>query len=499
MDLTGFVPADPEADIWDVVVIGTGAGGGTAGFNLAQRGRSVLFVERGQPSTPGSTNTPGQPVETISGTVRTEYQNDHNLSQELSLGVGSGLGGSTTVFAMIMERFRPVDFQVRRDLPKPHDTSIAASWPIQYEDLEPYYREAESLFRVTGTDDPLTHMHATLRAPVSPSGEDHLVHDTLSHCGLHPYAVHYAREYVPGCTGCPGSPCQRGCRNDSARTCVLPALRNHNARYLPGCTVVRLEERRRAVYGAMCRYKGRHILIRGRIFVLALNALLTPALLLRSANYSFPQGLGNQSGLLGRNLMLHVSDVLAVQFRARFDLNNSLFCVGTSLNDFYIVDNMKLGNIHAHAMQPVGGETRPSDGNHRHVVFNTIVEDFPYLDNLVEPKAGSETEVLWQYQYRNELRLRSTALRAEFARAVASKCDVVAQDPVGRPNAAHMCGTCRFGDNPSSSILDRNNKIHGLENVYVLDGSFFPSSGGINPSLTIVANSLRVSALIAGL
>lgn len=498
MDLADFIPTEPEAQIWDVVVVGTGAGGGTAGFNLARRGRSVLFLERGPGLTPaGGSNDPE--VQRFSGTVRATDQHSSPLEgfPKTSLAIGTGLGGSTSVFAMVMDRFRPVDFQIRRTVPLPHDTSAPDFWPLQYEDLEPSYREAESLFRVTGADDPLTPTHAALRTPVAPSTDDIAVHEILSRCGLHPYPIHYAREYVSGCTGCPAMPCPNECRNDTTRMCVLPALRRHNARYLPGCTVIRLEERARVVYGATCHYQGRRILIRGRLFVLALNALLTPILLLRSSNDSFPQGLGNRSGMLGRNLMLHVSDALAVRFKARRDSTNDLFRVGVSLNDFYVSNNLKLGNIHAHAVQLQVADTPTNEPNYPHVVFNTIVEDFPYLDNLVAPKRGTESDVSWEYQYRNELRVRSAMLRAEFTRAVAAICEVVPKAPVGMLNAAHMCGTCRFGDDPCSSVLDRDNRIHDLDNVYVLDGSFFPSSGGINPSLTIVANSLRVSTLIA--
>jgi choline dehydrogenase-like flavoprotein len=229
--------------------------------------------------------------------------------------------------------------------------------------------------------------------------------------------------------------------------------------------------------------------------VLALNAVLTPALLLRSVSTTFPDGLGNSSGLIGRNFMTHVSDSLFVRLDASADSFNSRMRNGVSLNDFYVHANVKLGNVHAHAMHfppTLSARLRGS------VLFGTVVEDFPYFHNRVLPKPGSTIDVLWEYHHSPELRTRAQMLREALAsslRKAALSVDVARPD--GQLNPTHMCGTCRFGDDPRSSVLDRNNRMHDVGNVYVVDASFFPSSGAMNPSLTIVANSLRVSDLIA--
>ena len=505
MQLLEHVPTDPEGVIWDAVVVGTGAGGAAAGFNLARLGRSVLFVERG--SLFDYDSATGEPtlIDDFLGKVTSNcgpYGPDGNpeeVNTRPVLSVGRGLGGTTTSFAMVMDRFRPVDLRPKLYAQAPMSTSLPEEWPIDYEDLEPYYREAELLFRVRGTDDPLAPTRCALLDPPPPSDTEHAVQQRLAECGLHPYRLHYAREYAPGCDGCVKKRCTRSCRNDAGRICVVPALRDHGAHILPNCLVTRLDTSGRKASQAICVWNDRRVVLRAKVFVLALNALLTPALLLRSANETFPDGLGNRSGMVGRNLMMHVSDLMSVRFEGLSGKLNGTFHHGLSLNDFYIKDGAKLGNIHAHAIDfshLVSGFDSGTDSAGA-VWFSTIVEDFPYPENRVMPTPGSPHGVYWEYRYPKDLLSRSRMLCEAFADALRPTCEVSLREPLGTLNSSHTCGTCRFGDDPRSSVLDRNNRIHDLDNVYVVDASFFPSSGGINPSLTIVANSLRASSVIA--
>lgn len=484
------IPSDPEDQLWDVVVIGTGAGGATAGFNLARQGRSVLFLECGklEPSNTQDPTTPGW-----SCPQRIMRTGSAGAEQMV---VGCGTGGSTAVFSMVMDRFRAADLAPRQYCPEPHNTTLPDTWPIPLSELQPHYARAESLFRVRGTTDPLCPEAYTLPAPTNPTDADTLVHGNLLRSGLHPYRLHYARENVHDCTGCFMSYCRHDCRNDAGRVCVRPALLEYGARILPECQVERLKcDNSREVRWAMATWRGRPIRIEGRTFVLALNAIFTPALLLRSVSTNFPDGLGNSSGMVGRNLMTHVSDNLVVRMDDQADCVNSRMRNGVSLNDFYVHENVKLGNVHAHAMHFPPALSARLRGS---VLFSTIVEDFPYFHNRVVPRPGSETDALWEYHYAPELRTRAQMLRNAFVSALdKAALSVHVARPDGQLNPTHMCGTCRFGDDPHSSVLDRNNRMHDVGNVYVVDASFFPSSGAMNPSLTIVANSLRVSDLIA--
>ena len=240
------------------------------------------------------------------------------------------------------------------------------------------------------------------------------------------------------------------------------------------------------------------------VFILAANAFLTPALLQRSASEHFPNGLANSSGLVGRNLMLHASAHVFVRPK-RISRTLSLgMNYGLSLNDFYVHKGEKLGNLHAHPIvnrdQAVRFVVENSwgldllPGPLRYLVaskgtflscpwtaFAAIVEDLPYLENYVAAKAGSEEDIVYNYRYPPELRRRTRLMVDGFKAAVAALFDVRSLEPVGDLNGSHVCGTCRFGDDPRMSVLDRENRAHDLDNLYVLDASFFPSSGGINP------------------
>jgi len=523
-------PQDAEGHLWDAIVIGAGAGGSTAGFNLARLGRSVLFVERGKLLHHDPTVVKGVPF-SGRGTPETALnhgwwprplyrrEEEDGASVAERPPIGSGAGGSTAQFGAVMDRFRPEDFTPRRFFSDVPDASLPEAWPVSYEEMGPFYERAESLYRVRGTQDPLAPTTAGLLDPPPESDRELAVFDALKGVGLNPYRLHTAVEHVPGCLGCPGMLCPRACRNDAARICLYPALDRYGAKILPNCRAIRFEERGRVVERVICEWNGQQIALRARVFILAANAFLTPVLLQRSANERFPNGLANSSGLVGRNLMLHASNHLFIGLKRTsrglgFSMNH-----GLSLNDFYVHNGTKLGNIHAHPVVTrdelmtfmvqyyrrnhlPGRLIRMITSmrtflGHSWTVFVGIVEDLPYPANHVAAKAGSGEDIIYTYRYPDELRRRALMMCDGFRSAVAPLFDVRPLQPAGGLNGSHVCGTCRFGDDPQTSVLDRDNRAHDLDNLYVLDASFFPSSGGINPSLTIVANSLRASDKIA--
>jgi choline dehydrogenase-like flavoprotein len=523
-------PFDPEGHIWDVVVIGTGAGGATAGFAIALKGKSVLFLERGKALDHDPAVTRGQPFAWDGGS---ESALNHGWWPEPLIRkygphqvaghqpIGAGTGGSTAVFGMVMDRLRPADFTPRESFPAAADSSLPDAWPIGYDELAPYYDRAEQQYRVRGTLDPLGPPRTALLPPPQATPRESAVSTALSECGLHPYRIPYAQDRVAGCQGCAAMLCPRECRNDAARMCLRPAVQQHGAQLLTGCRVVRLEEAGRAVRSAACDWQGKRLTIRARIFVLAANAFMTPDLLQRSSNARFPDGLANSSGMVGRNLMLHASDFLLVRSRRNPRGLAPAMNHGLSLNDFYTHEGVKLGNIHVHPvpvtremtlafmrmhMKRVNRLPRPllsaaaAAGALLHrssLAFSTVLEDLPYTCNRVLARKDGEAGVAYDYRHPHELRERSWKLFLAFKAAIAPRFTVRPLRPVGMLNMSHVCGTCRFGDDPRTSVLDRNNRAHDLDNLYVADASFFPSSGGINPSLTIAANSLRVGDAIA--
>jgi choline dehydrogenase-like flavoprotein len=486
-----------ERRLWDVVVIGTGAGGATAGFDLARRGYDVLFVERG-PALHGEAG--GDRVYgaidrdgDTQGVWRDALYRRYGDAREgpESIPIRCGTGGSTAIFSMLMDRFRPEDFtpgDFNRTIP---GASIPEAWPIGYDTLRPFYDQAERLYGVRGTPDPLAPATPVLLPPRRPSAHEAALTEALCSAGLHPYRLHYACEQIADCEGCANTVCTRGCRNTAAKVCLLPAVRQYNAALLVNSRVVRLVEERRAVSQAICEWQGERLAVRGRVFVLAANALATPALLQRSANDRCPQGLANSSGLVGRHLMWHTSDFIALRLKegngGPVDLRH-----GISLTDFYVSDTSKLGSIHAHTFFDARGWPSPSV-----TVFATVVEDLPYLTNHVVARGTSDSEIAYHYSTPPELHHRSAHLLDLFSAAAGSRFEVFRPPVAGQSNKSHICGTCRFGDDPSTSVLDASNRAHDLDNLYIVDASFFPTSGGMNPSLTIAANSLRVGEIIA--
>jgi choline dehydrogenase-like flavoprotein len=524
-------PEDPEGTIWDVVVVGTGAGGATAGYSAAANGKSVLFLERGRHLSADPAVVRGRPFTWRGGEdaalrhgwwPRPVFRREGVAEAPEPLPVGCGTGGSTALFGMVMDRLRPADFAPGQYFPDAGASSLPEAWPIDYPTLDPFYGRAERLYGVCGTGDPLLPgSGADLPDGPPPTAKERAVSEALSGCGLHPYRIHYARSRAPDCALCPGMLCDRACRNDAGRTCLEPAVLRHGARVLTGCQVLTLEAKGRSVTAAMCDWNGRRIAVRGRVFVLAAGALLTPAILLRSASAAFPGGLANSSGLVGRNLMLHVSDFFLLRLRRSPLGIEAAMHHGLSLNDFYVHGDVKLGNIHAHAVTVAPETTQAFLQLHQRwinrlpgrvrsaiasaaaylqrgaTVFATVVEDLPYAENRVTPRPWDDGEVTYEYRYPAELRDRNRRLLSAFRAAVAPRFSVQPIPPLGSVNLGHACGTCRFGDDPATSVLDRNNRTHDLDNLYVVDASFFPSSGGINPSLTIAANALRVGELIA--
>jgi choline dehydrogenase-like flavoprotein len=515
--------ADILSETWDAVVIGTGAGGAPAGFAIARQGKSVLFLERGRAIPPEHRSTEPYAWDGDEDAalrhgwwpepLHRRFGAAHHASHHP---LGSGPGGSTAVFGMVMDRFRPEDFSPREHY-HVRESSLPEHWPISYDEMAPHYTRAEQLFRVHGTVDPLFPA-GSLLAPNPPTPKETTIASALEACGLHPYRIHYARDRVAGCSGCAAMVCTRNCRNDAARVCLGPALQEHGAQILTECRVVRLEERHGTVRTAICEWRGQQIAVKGRVFVLAANAFFSPALLQRSANDRFPDGLANSSGMVGRNLMLHVSDFLLVDVRREPFTMPGAISHGLSLNDYYLADGMKMGNVHMHAVAVTPAMTLSFMRMHmrrinrlpaplaksiaagaswvkrRSVAFATVVEDLPYTCNRVV--AGKDDRVEYEYRYPHELRTRSWSLYLKFKQQVEPRFAVRPLRPVGGLNLSHVCGTCRAGDDPRSSVVDRDNRAHDLDNLYIVDASFFPSSGGINPSLTIAANSLRVGAVI---
>jgi len=274
-----------------------------------------------------------------------------------------------------------------------------------------------------------------------------------------------------------------------------------------------------SVRAVRCKWQGRELRISAKLFVVAAGALITPVLLLNSASAAWPDGLANRSGCVGRNLMFHASDFIAVRPRHRSSAVGPKKAL--SLNDFYVHDGAKLGTFQSmgisvdpgyvlyylrSVLQKAPKWQRALIGPFLRVVahlaalyfagaavFASIVEDLPYWENRVVPDPRAKNGLRFAYRYPEELRARTRLSRRALAESLKRRHRTMVLSGENNLNFGHTCGTCRFGDDPATSVLDRDNRAHDVANLYVVDASFFPSSGGTNPSLTIAANALRAA------
>lgn len=506
--------ASPDS-IWDVILVGGGMGGAAVAERLTRAGQNVLLLEKGvaepQPDpmlTAAVSGDAGRRLAHGYWPTRIAVEVDAHASH-IWPQLGSGLGGSTNLYAATLGRLEPEDFEART---LPDGSRIG--WPFGYKDLEPYYLEMERRFEVCGTADPLRpDARYDLVEPPAMSATDRHFFECMQAAGLHPYRLHNAVRYERDGTEQ---------KLDARSQLLAPALATGRLTVQDSAEVLRVEVDRDEAQGVTARVGGKERQYRGRVVVLAAGALNTPLILQRSANGDWPDGLGNRYGLVGRNLMFHASDFVAVWPRHRHDRLGPTRAI--ALRDFYQLDDAKLGEFQSMGLTAGYGEIltflhQRFDTSalkrlrllrhflripawlgaklfHEATVFTTIVEDYPYPDNRVVSDPDSPSGFRIHYVISDELRGRVQRMRAEI-RAVLKALRVLIMNQEVSLNFGHSCGTCRAGDDPRFSVVDRACRVHGTRNVYVVDGSIMPTSGGVNPSLTIAANAARVADGIA--
>ena len=529
-----------------MVVVGTGMGGATLGYAMARAGKSVLFCEKGRSHLFGNDALRGAYAESFFPRHECPKAGRRDILlragrfseeiEDISSGkprrfipfIGCGTGGSTALYGMALERFFPADFTPRANYPEAAGSTLPERWPITYEELAPYYEEAERLFRVRGTADALRGGKASssLIAPPPLGPESAELFGLLSKDHT-PYRLPSACEYAAGCRCCQGYLCPSNCKNDSSKICLEPAIADFGASLIDECEVSRLEATRSEVTGVVCLWKGKPLNLKAKIVVLAAGALKTPQILLNSSSNEWPRGLANDSGMVGRNLMRHYTDLYAVFPEKR--LKNPLSHKEIALNDYYFKGGKKLGAIQSFGALPpasilaeeleqglserlgpfTGRLFRPfkplarlmlSQTISRSIMLATIAEDLPFLENRVslsEATDGADgRRLVLHYRIGGQENLRIESFRIIMKNILRPRRFILLRQAENNERLAHVCGTCRFGLDPKESVLDPFNRAHGISNLYVVDASFFPSSGGTNPALTIAANALRAAGRI---
>ena len=502
---------------WDVVIVGTGMGGATLGHALAKLGASVLFLERG--TTVSAAAQGAEPVSPDDRVARgwwpypVTQRNPDSRSERFFAPLGCALGGSTIHYAASLERMAASDFMALQT-----ESGLVPEWPVSYEEFSRHYSDAESLYG--------------LRPMESDSGEAELLSEwdkslmmAMRQNGLKPYRQRVAIRYDKECQECIGRVCPRGCKSDARTTCLTPALSNPNCQVLDNCEVLTIDATHSRVRGVRVLHQGMTVDVRARVTVLSAGAMHSPQILLRSKSDSWPEGLANRSGQVGRNLMFHTSDLYGLWAPRRLDRNGRQK-KSISVRDFYSIGGRRLGYIQSMGLDAGRGNIAGflKDQLRRkglrseillsllvkipsHVaswvlgeasIFAAMTEDDPNPNNRVFLDPEQPDGAAFSYSITADLRQRADALRAAFATQV-RPWRLVRLSPSLSMNYGHPCGTCRFGSDPESSVLDPMNRAHGIDNLYVVDSSFMPRSGAVNPSLTIAANALRCAPGIAEL
>lgn len=518
-------PRQAAAQSWDLLVIGGGMGGGAAAFEAARHGKRVLLIDMGHfdiSDDPHNTAGLSEDASFRMARGRWPYKMKADVDDKASTiwpTLGCGFGGSSLLYAAALNRLEPQDMSSRT---MPSGESVC--WPFAFEDLEPHYAELESLFRVNGTADPLSRSSADLLPPPAMGERDRHFFEQMNEAGLNPYRSHNAIEYLEGCSECSGHFCPRACKGDARNRLIIPAMAGGNLFILQRCKALRLIANGAAIIGAEVECEDERVTIEAVAIALAAGALNTPALLLRSVCKHWPQGIGNQHDQVGRNLMFHASDFICIWPRRKVSRDGPGRSI--ALRDFYQVGSDKMGEVqsmglgagYAEILTYLHQRFDMSPLKHipllRHLlripaflgarlfddasVFATIVEDFPYPENRVREDPESATGFSIHYRVAPELRERVKRLRHMLKQRLPALRIMVVNREVTL-NYGHACGTCRAGTDPRSSVVDSNCKVHDTDNLYIVDGSFMPTSGGTNPSLTIAANGMRVGAHLSKL
>ena len=505
---------------FDVIIIGTGAGGGTLLNRLAPSGKKILVLERG-PFLPRE-----QDNWSYKGSFK-YYSSEKMFNKDgdaIYPGFSYHVGGNTKVCGAALFRLREKDFEKFQ-----HRDGISPEWPIKYHDWENYYAQAEEFFQVHGKagEDPTEPWRAKDYPfpPISHEPRIGEVFQTLKARGLKPYPApmgvrlnEAAMNASPciRCATCDGYPCMVGAKSDVDVLGVRPVMDKSNVTLVTEAKVLRLltSASGREISGVVAEVKGEPTTFTGDIVVVSCGAVNSAALLLRSANEKHPRGLANNSsGLVGRNLMKHVLGSLIAVTNAK--INPSKFQKTMAINDFYWGEpgyDFPMGNIQLMGKTVIEGlrgyEDKYAPLTIEEVAKNSIdwwltTEDLPDAKNQVRVE-GDQRIIVDYTENNSEPFDRLTERWKGILKEIGCGCHILPQMNYFTPKSGyfqtkmpmhslgHQVGTCKFGEDPATSVLNLNCRTHDVDNLYVVDGSFFVTSGTVNPTLTIIANALRV-------
>lgn len=503
-------------DRYDIIIIGTGAGGATLAHQLAPSGKKILILERGTFLPREKANWDATQVFKAERYFNAGPWQDKK-GEEIHPAAGYWVGGNTKFYGGTLFRAREEEFNT-----VVHKGGISPAWSLKYADFEPYYTQAEKLYNVHGKrgldpTEPWTNEEYAFPA-ISHEPRIQEVHDNLKAKGFQPFnlpmaiKLNEAQQFLSECIRCEtcdGYPCLIHAKADAEVIGVRPAIQHPNVTLLTEAKVQRLHTSNsgREVTAVETNVAGEMKLFQGDIIVIACGAINSAALLLRSHNDQHPNGLANGSDQVGRNFMKHNCGVVVGLMKEE---NLTVFQKTLGVNDFYWgepdfpypMGQVQLsGKVNKDMLAndvPVatGGNISPEAAAAHSVDWWLMGEDLPDPHNRVYLK---EDKIHIDYTENNTESFNRLVHRwIEVLKSIEVDMGWITESRYYQSNfplrwVAHQCGTCRFGTDSSTSVLDIHCQTHEIDNLYVVDGSFFPSNIGSNPTLTIIANALRVA------
>ena len=539
----------------DVVVVGSGAGGAPVAYELASAGLRVVVLEKGRRYRDEEFDHDEVRMCRRSFFTPSVADEPHTLrhgptataTRSTAGWVSCIVGGGTVHMAGYFHRLHPVDFKLRSTLGKIASSTLV-DWPISYEDLEPFYTRVEQEIGVSGVwrahpfEEPRTGDYPL--PPLAENGFAQQIDAACAKLGYHPFPTPRAivsREYrgrppCMYCAFCTSYGCEIGAKSSTLASLLPAAEATGRCQVRAECMATEIPVNGEArVMGVTYRTAAGEMSFQpARCVVVACTAVESARLLLLSRSKRFPGGLANGSGLVGKNLVFSGASKGEALFKlqgregSQWLLDQAPF-VQRSMQDFYYRERpadgvRKAGTIlfalaHPNPIQKAehaagtGTATRwgaklkqalrDEVKGARTLTFETFAEGLPnpgtYVDLDPDVKDRWGSPVARITVERHPLDVAANRLLAARGKEV---LDALAPDSsrVVDEDYQDMVlqgGTCRFGRDPATSVLDVDCRAHEVENLYVSDSSFMPTSGGVPPTLTIMANAFRVGAALA--
>ncbi|GAB4189149.1 MAG: GMC family oxidoreductase [Simkaniaceae bacterium] len=504
---------------FDYIIIGSGAGGGTIAHKLAKTGRKILIIERGGFLPREIENWQARSV-FVEGRYSPKEKWLDKDGKAFTPGTHYYVGGNTKFYGAALLRLREKDFGEIK-----HYGGTSPAWPLKYDDMKPYYMEAENLYEVHGERkaDP-TEPHEDRPYPFPAVSHEPIIQDIfekLQKENLKPFHLPLGirlNEKRPEvslcvrCSTCDGYPCLVDAKSDSQHICLMPILKQENIHLLTNAQAMRLitDDSGHKVVAVEVKQDNEIKRLHAHTFIVSCGAINSAALFLRSKSSKHPTGLANSSDLVGRNYMCHQNSAIVAISTQK---NTTKFQKTIGLNDFYfgaddsdlplghiqLLGKVKEGMLKADAPPFTPKAVLKAMADHA-IGWWITSEDLPDPDNrvLVDDQGRitlkytpNNTEAHSRLLKKLKMILNFTGHKFHFP----NTAYLAKRIPVA--GVAHQVGTMRFGNDPGTSVLDLSCKTHDLDNVYVVDGSFFPASGAVNPGLTIIANALRVGDILS--